>query len=255
MTVEMLKDRIAKAEAKIAKKENTIQKKTALIEKKCVQLEKMGVKDPANAERRDYAGKSSEIYWLLCDIETLQDDIKRGGKEIAEIKATLTKYRIQLEAAQDLDSELEVLRKAVPEIFTGLQDTLVSEWDRFDIEHREHLKKQYGELGYTEFIKKHHYTGYEALHQSDEEIHKENLRAARTLILSFYNRVKDITGQVKSWSGVHCTVGTYGYPALNGFVYGENGAAEVESIYAGGYNIQRLHVRVLVKPLVPKVYC
>lgn len=242
MTVEMLKDRIAKAEAKIAKKENTIQKKTALIEKTRAKLGKLSIEDTAN-------------YWLLCDIEILQDDIKRGSKEIAEIKATLTKYRIQLEAAQDLDSELEVLRKAVPEIFTGLQDTLVSEWDRFDIEHREHLKKQYGELGYTEFIKKHHYTGYKALHQSDEEIHKENLRAARALILSFYNRVKDITGQVKSWSGVHCTVGTYGYPALNGFVYGENGAAEVESIYAGGYNIQRLHVRVLVKPLVPKVYC
>ena len=34
---------------------------------------------------------------------------------------------------------------------------------------------------------------------------------------------------------------------LNGYIKGENGTCKIETIYAGGYNIQCLHYRVLVK--------
>ena len=34
---------------------------------------------------------------------------------------------------------------------------------------------------------------------------------------------------------------------LNGYIKGEDGTCKIETIYAGGYNIQCLHYRVLVK--------
>lgn len=84
--------------------------------------------------------------------------------------------------------------------------------------------------------------------QTDEWIHKQNQRDGENLILDLLKRVTKITGPVTDWSGLHVTQGNMG-AVLNGYVIGEDGKAEVESILAGGWNVQRLHVRTLVKPI------
>lgn len=246
MKIETLKERIAKANAKIEKKQNTIVKKTAQIEKKYAALGKLGVEDPQSKNKQDFRDSENfdDIYWTYCEIEYLQDDITRGEYEIESTKQTLAKYEAQL--AGEIAKE-ETLLTEIPEIFTNLLNELVAEWDKWDIERKERVKKAYRELGYTGFWKK-GYTkaDYDLMYKNADQIHEANVQDAKILILDLYYRVKSITGEVTDWTGIYATQGTRGFTVLNGIVIGKEGRAKVESIYAGGYNIQRLHVRVLV---------
>ena len=67
-------------------------------------------------------------------------------------------------------------------------------------------------------------------------------------MLDLYNRVYSITGPVTNWSNITLQQSVQG-PVLNGIVQGELGKVRIESILAGGYNIQKLHIRVLVKSI------
>lgn len=242
MKIETLKERIEKKEAQIERKHNTIAKKRAQIEKKMAKIESLGC-DP-NGSRYTYRD-NREVFWLMCDIDNLKDDIKRGYSEIEECEETLNKYKAQL--AGELEKEATFINE-VPQAMKDLEARLVEEWDNNDKERRTFLIEKHKELGYTDFIKKYHYAGWEHMHTDDETFHKRNERDARFFILDLLNRVKDITGEVTDWSGIYLEQGNI-FPVLNGIVIGKEGQAEVESILAGGYNIQRLHIRTLVKAI------
>mgnify|MGYP003298741862 CR=1 FL=1 len=244
MKIETLRDRIEKAKAKIEKKSGTIVKKNRQIEKKYDALRKLGVEDPGEHYKGEFNEPfNSDIYWTYDEVEELTFDIGRLQKEIVEIEKTLAKYEAQLtgEIAKE-----EILLNEIPEIFNSLRDELVAEWDRWDLVRREDLKKQYRELGYKVFFERNTRAGYEFMYKTEEQIHATNVQDAKLLILDLYYRVKGITGEVTDWDGIETEIGTHGFTVLNGIVIGKEGRAKVESIYAGGYNIQRLHVRVLV---------
>lgn len=245
MKITTLKERIEKVTEKIEKKQNTIIKKTAQIEKKYQALRKLGVEDPEKHNREEFRGSENwhDIYWTYCDISYLQDDITRGNYEIENTKKTLEKYEAQL--AGEIEKE-SIFLTEIPEIFKSLIDELVETWDRWDKARRERLIKAYHDLGYNEFMKKYSYADYEFKYVTDEKIHDGNEIDAKALVLDLYYRVKDITGEVTDWTGIRATQGSQGFTVLNGIVIGKEGRAKVESILAGGYNIQRLHVRVLV---------
>jgi len=61
----------------------------------------------------------------------------------------------------------------------------------------------------------------------------------------FINRIKEVTGDIKNLNGLN--MGMNG--EINGIAEGENGKAKVETIGAGGYNIQCYHFRVLVNEI------
>jgi len=246
MKISTLKDRIEKKANTIERKQNTIAKKMAQIEKKASKVRAYGYDPEGSRYQAAETEDHDTIYWLMCDIENLKDDIKRNEDQIEECKATLEKYEKQL--AGELEKEATFI-KEVPQAMKDCEAMLIEEWDDSDKRRREFYKEQEKELGYREFIKEYKASGYQFIFATDEQIHNNNVKDARAFVLDLLNRVKEITGEVTDWSGVRLTVGNQGFPVLNGNVIGKEGTAEVESIYAGGYNIQKLHIRTLVKAI------
>ncbi len=240
MKLETVRDRINNAKAKIERKTGTIEKKTKLIAKKEEKLYSLGFTKEAkwDAAKAD----SKDAYWLICDIENLQDDITRLQKEIEETKKSLEKYEGQLTGAVERE---RILLKEIPDSMKRMQQELVDRWDVWDIERRNQMLLDYRTLGYRDFMKKYRGQDTEFRWKTDEQIHSANMEDAKALILDLYYRVRSITGEITDWNGIHCESGNLGC-VLNGFVIGKEGRCEIESIYAGGYNIQRLHIRVLV---------
>ena len=231
MKLETIKQRIENAEQKIQKKQNTITKKLGWIEKKQSKLSSL---------------QGTERQWAEWDIKNYQDDIKRLEGEIKEIESSLENYKKQLSG--ELAKE-EILLKEIPESMKRMQQELVARWDAYDKERRERIKEDYINLEYRDFLKRYNYSERMFRYKTDEQIHNDNVQDAKCLILDLYYRVRHITGEIVDWSNVHATCGAQGMTVLNGFVRGKEGRCEIESILAGGYNIQRLHVRVLVREI------
>ena len=242
MTSEMLKERITKVEERISKKQKTIESKQKLLEKKQQAIIKAGYDlNDKEASKQDIA-----IFWLFCDVDFLKEDLERLPKEIEELNNTLKNYQSQL--AGVIDKE-DIYTSEVPEVLKSMESELVEKWTAFDIQRRNQIQEAKRSLSYEEYRKM--FSKYEfntLAYKSDNEIRKDNEKDARAMVLSLYNRIKDITGEVTDWSGIRLAPGARGSAALNGVVTGVKGRCRVESIYAEG-PVQRLHVRVLTKEI------
>ena len=246
MNVMDLKEKVKKAEEAVVKAQKTIERHTIQMEKKLKIVTDHGW-DPNNRYCRLNTVEHHEAYWAICDYETKVEDIKNATKKLAEKEQILQNWKDRLEVAEAKEHKFLT---EVPESMKKMVEELTAEWDEYDKERRERLKNIYRELGWEAFFKgtpeknyynKHTRADYDFMHLTDDQIHNSNVRSAEGLVMNLYSRINAITGEVNDWSGIH-----YGGKALNGIVHGQLGSVRVESILAGGYNIQRLHVRVLV---------
>lgn len=105
--------------------------------------------------------------------------------------------------------------------------------------HEKSIKDRDGEL---EYIRP--YNNERTLDDAMAKVAKDLKAEAERKYDDIIERTNRVVGQIVDASGLR--VGsTRG--ELNGFIIGERGKAEVESILAGGYNIQCLHIRTLIK--------
>ena len=233
MQIETLQERITNAQNKIGKKQRTILKKQELI------VKKQHLLDTKYPNSRDIP----EARTLQWDIEHYSEDILRLECEISETTLTLDNYRKQLTGLME---RVSVLITDMPDVLRKLQEELVMRWDKWDMERRDKIIADYRELDYKEFSKKYTHAEVVFKGKSDEQIHDDNVQSAENLIIDLIYRVRKITVEITDWSDIRASSGTGSFTVLNGTVIGKEGIACVDSITAGGYNIQRLHIRVLV---------
>lgn len=253
--LENLNEKYNKSVENIEKRLATIERQKSQLEKKLAKIAKVSWIDTDNLDKYKWDDESrqkyeaetgSQLYWDICDVESKEEEIKESYKKLEELKKISANWKEKLDKAE---FDEDFWKREIPESLKSYRTYLVNEWDKWDKERRAMLKSEYKNLGYSEFIKKHKYAGYSFMSLTDEEIHKDNEIEATTLILDLYSRVFKYTGKITSWDYLTIHNGH-----INGWVKGENANARVESILAGGYNIQRLHVRTLVheyKDVIP----
>ena len=243
MKSQEIRERLEKAEATVEKRKATIERHKKQAEKKLQKIKDKGWEPDRSLYQNKHDNESWEAYWAVCEYENKLDDIKGATDKLAEAEEIVANWRAKLDKQLELETKIAF---EMPKIFRQLKDELAKSWTEYDLECKAQMLKikakyQNGEITYKEWRK--YYKGSQELRlsKSEAEFYKENEREAELFIVDLYNRVKAITGEVTDWGNIH-----YGGKALNGWVEGKNGKAKVESILAGGYNIQRLHVRVLV---------
>ena len=218
------------ANEKLEKMVATLERHNKNLEKKMVKLE--------------VATDEHDRYWISCDITSLKSDIKNTEKKIAHQKEIIDKL---------IENEnIWNKKKNIPEIFVPFKINLVNEWNEYDRKKKEKIMSKGSDYyvidGKTNFKKMDEYYYWKNI--TDEKIVEINEKDAIDLICNLIHRCEKKAGNIISFSNLYVSNGNFwkdGGVAINGYVEGDKGKVIVESITAGGYNIQRLHIRVLVK--------
>ena len=242
MTRQEIEARLAKAQEAVTKKENLLQKYIKKEGKIRQQIIEAGWDIDAGRYQKHGTPEHNDCYWTFCDLSDVEDSIKRTRKAIEEKKGIVQKWESKL--ADQIQKEAE--KDLIPDILKQYEGVLIDHFDKNDEDRKSFLKAQYKELGYEKFCKKYHGTGYNLMHESAEESHKKNVRTAEALVKNLWVRVEDICKDVDDCELFLSNANEWEGICINGFVKGTAGTAKVESILAGGYNIQKLHIRTLV---------
>lgn len=233
MNSEELKTKLAKALETVEKRKKTIERHTKQAEKKFRLINEKNLE----LDRYKYCG--SDDYWLICEYENKLDDIENAKEKLAEAERIAANWKEKLDL--QIEKETEIAEK-VPEAFKEAKKALVDSWVDYDIRCRDKMLKDRKEMEYKEFREKYRYSYEQSLKHTDEEFREIEEKEADGWLLNLYHRVVEKTGEITDCSRIH-----WGGKCLDGHIVGKKGKAVVETIDAGGYNIQRWHLRTLVK--------
>ena len=238
MTTEEIKIRIEKKEAEIAKTEKLLQKYLNDASKEEILVIGEFFKTGDYSLHRPFGYTDA---W---------------GKAVAlyDARNTLAKYQKQLEAEIAKENTINEM----PELIKEFAQNLFDRWNEYDMWKQTQIRNEIknepsfrDRESYREFQRnmneKWGRGWYDFAYQTREAIVKANKAAVDALILNLVTRTVEIAGTITDAKYLRLDRDNNGYAIINGIVIGEKGKARVESIGAGGYNIQRYHIRVLVK--------
>ena len=227
---------------RINKAQETVRKLNELIWKREAKLKKLNKELAKASDKAENGHRFSPKEMVQWNIDDEQDALEENKKKLPEKQAILEKWQKKLEEVNAENKRLD----EIPEQLKKLQQELAEKIATSDMNRRKRMYKDYKEMEYKEFTKKYSYTEREYfMGRSDkdfEEMAKRDAVAeAKWWILDLINRVEKKVGEITEWKLWFTS------KALNGYVTGTKGSATIETIIAGGWNIQRRHNRVLVK--------
>lgn len=253
MTSKNLREKLEKAEEKVTKCENTIERHKKQLEKRQAKLLRVDWMAPYmsdlkavmwDEEKRSEYKKATgdDLYWDCCDVQDKEEDIEGAERKLRDQKKVVDNWREKL--SKQVEKELKIAT-VVPEAFKEARAELVRCWTEVDMRTKAAIEKALREVDYKVYSKMYPYSVREwYLYHSEEDFRKANERDADEWLLDLYNRVVAVTGEITDCSNIR-----WGGKCLDGYIVGKEGKAIVETIQAGGYNIQRLHLRTLVKDM------
>lgn len=211
----------------------------------------------SNESKRKFSNPKESVELAYSEYLTDVDkEISRVERTIAEAQNTITKYENMLaveneknetiqipelkeffenwkvEILKYVDERLEEYNKVVDEYNKWARENNYASQPQRSEEYRKYRSKVKSIL-----------TGWVAVRKEkgSKDFEKYVDRYMRDRYVELVNKVSDITGTI---TNVDLDIGVDG--SINGIVTGTEGTANVETIVAGGYNIQCLHYRVLV---------
>ena len=247
-SIEFIQKRIAGKESEIQK----LQKKIARIE------------------------KAKETNWEVNPYYYQEYDLKVAYRDLEDAEKALNGYREELTKTQEKAASrnveiivrfLDMWKARCIQFYQSLYQDYVEalnlwyasehkfiEWwnsgaarrdpNRKEIEeaHREERRAFHEKWGFLEYYVEGRGKSMKLrLDKIDKDLTEEANRKYDFII----ERTNEIVGQITDASALR--IGDKG--DLNGFIKGTRGTAKVETIGAGGYNIQRFHFRTLIKPV------
>lgn len=260
MDIKVLKNRIEALKTKIEKTEKKIEKLNQR-------------KNDENAFLKDYAWlptfQERKDYYKQMFIDEIDSDIRRASYDLDEYKQTLDKYNKELESQLQYQSEekVEAIWQFLLNWKSKFKDYVkeevknVAEYYKLNRELIKKTNNDYNYINTQEYkdakkelntmlnnfnpltLKVYSPKSPTLLDETllEKELNKEIDAKYKHLI----NSIKNVTGNIIDASNL--SIANNG--EINGIVVGEKGKAKVNTISAGGYNIQVFHYRTLVKSI------
>ena len=202
----------------IARVEKRIAKLEAMTEAEI--LKKYGYGDPSKVTAEENLRHAN--YWHSCDVNSAKEQLANNIRKLDEAKR-LDERAVAQKAKKE--AKIVTLENA-PQVLKDFAKSWENRW--YDYYSNPKVRKENHDW------------------RSLEEIRTDCRKDAEWLVIDFMGRTAKKCGKLTDCQGLHLNSANIGI-TINGFVVGEKGTAYVESILAGGYNIQCLHVRVLIK--------
>lgn len=217
---------------------SSIEKAKEALEKTRSKVLKLEQKVERLSKKVEGIADEWEKVWAMGDLGRAEDELRAAKK-------TLEKRYAALEKAKNEESEMAEFSESVLQMIKHVVDITFEDLTKARDKNKELYYASRGNdaIAYkiykrlSEFDRK-------LMWMSDDEILNYSKIAGKEFALDLINRTKAIVGNVTNWEHLR-----YGVAGLDGIVYGDKGKASVNTIVAGGYNIQRRHYRVLVKAI------